>query len=384
MSASCQIICSCKLNRPKTHSASKTLPHSIRLNAEEFLRHFKPGGHSLALEEVLSPIGVMGGSVPQSSQDHQQDTAILKDREQPFEELVKHKFPGIRYCLDLEKAQKKEDHFAKMQQKLVWNETSCTCTMEQAASPATMEIRTTKSKPGVKGQTRRKLTDSAKKKMLRGVKRKSEDTESSQANKRRLLGGNAVEETFAKPTSTPRVRRKSQSLSSPRGAAVRSSPRRQNQLSKVAGMADDGKRRASTSSLSSSSKVTTVTFDAAGRKRPSRSSSLSGSSSGGQRSASGGQRSASSSGGQRSRKQKHTELLQGIVHELLNERGINKDHPIYTQCSKRLFNMTKEYVRALPPKSYSSLTDEMKNIASQNVEFVVGFEEKLYTAKEKK
>ncbi|XP_072051225.1 uncharacterized protein [Amphiura filiformis] len=202
--------------------------------------------------------------------------------------------------------------------------------------------------------------------------------------KRGLSGGNAVEETFAKPTSTPRVRRKSQSLSSPRGAAVRSSPRRQNQLSKVAGMADDGKRRASTSSLSSSSKVTTVTFDAAGRKRPSRSSSLSGSSSGGQRSASGGQRSASSSGGQRSRKQKHTELLQGIVHELLNERGINKDHPIYTQCSKRLFNMTKEYVRALPPKSYSSLTDEMKNIASQNVEFVVGFEEKLYTAKEKK
>ena len=90
-----------------------------------------------------------------------------------------------RYCLDLVKEQKEENHLVKMQQKLVWNETASTCTMEQAASPATMEIRSSKVKPGVKGQTKRKLSDSAKKRAMRGVKRKNEDVESSQANKRR-------------------------------------------------------------------------------------------------------------------------------------------------------------------------------------------------------
>ncbi len=122
----------------------------------------------------------------------------------------------------------------------------------------------------------------------------------------RLLRGNAVEETFAKPTAAPRVRRKSQSQESSGSVAVRSSPRQQNQLSKIAGVREDGKRRGpassrSSSTSSSSSKVTTVTFDAAARKR--KSSSLSSESSSAK-----GERSGSSSGGQRSRKQKHTEV----------------------------------------------------------------------------
>ena len=126
----------------------------------------------------------------------------------------------------------------------------------------------------------------------------------------RLLRGNAVEETFAKPTAAPRVRRKSQSQEPSGSVAVRSSPRQQNQLSKIAGVRDDGRRRApassrsSSTSSSSSSKVTTVTFDAAARKR--KSSSLSSESTFAR-----GERSGSSSGGQRSRKQKHTEVSTG-------------------------------------------------------------------------
>ena len=110
----------------------------------------------------------------------------------------------------------------------------------------------------------------------------------------RLLKDNTVEETFVKPSSTNRVMKKTHSLeSSQSSTAVRSSPRRRQQLSKIASIPNaENRRRASTSSLSSSSKVTMTTLDAAGRKRSSRSSSSS--STGGR------------SGG--SRKQKHIDV----------------------------------------------------------------------------
>ena len=72
---------------------------AIRLDAEEFLKHFKSDGHTSAIEEALSPIGMTTGSVAKSSHTQQYDENILKDKEQSFEAMVKHKYPGIRWVM---------------------------------------------------------------------------------------------------------------------------------------------------------------------------------------------------------------------------------------------------------------------------------------------
>ena len=73
---------------------------AIRLDAEEFLKHFASDGQTAILEEAMSPIGVINGEVLKS-QDHAEnhDWKTLKTliENKPFNEIMKYRYPGIRY-----------------------------------------------------------------------------------------------------------------------------------------------------------------------------------------------------------------------------------------------------------------------------------------------
>uniref|UniRef100_A0A8C7ZUE9 MDM2 binding protein n=1 Tax=Oryzias sinensis TaxID=183150 RepID=A0A8C7ZUE9_9TELE len=72
-----------------------------------------------------------------------------------------------------------------------------------------------------------------------------------------------------------------------------------------------------------------------------------------------------------SRSQKHNRMLEEVVGKTLKHHGISVEHKCYEACSKRLFDISKFYLKDL--KTSRGLYDEMKKAASSNVKQVIGW-----------
>uniref|UniRef100_A0A8C5N7M8 MDM2 binding protein n=1 Tax=Gouania willdenowi TaxID=441366 RepID=A0A8C5N7M8_GOUWI len=70
-----------------------------------------------------------------------------------------------------------------------------------------------------------------------------------------------------------------------------------------------------------------------------------------------------------SRSQKHNRMLQEVVAKTLKHHGITAEHERFEACSKRLFDISKFYLKDL--KTSRGLHDEMKKAASSNVKQVI-------------
>ncbi|XP_032374786.1 mdm2-binding protein [Etheostoma spectabile] len=70
-----------------------------------------------------------------------------------------------------------------------------------------------------------------------------------------------------------------------------------------------------------------------------------------------------------SRSQKHNRMLQEVVAKTLKHHGIAAEHRCFEACSKRLFDISKFYLKDL--KTSRGLHDEMKKAASSNVKQVI-------------
>uniref|UniRef100_A0A8C7ZY67 MDM2 binding protein n=1 Tax=Oryzias sinensis TaxID=183150 RepID=A0A8C7ZY67_9TELE len=66
-----------------------------------------------------------------------------------------------------------------------------------------------------------------------------------------------------------------------------------------------------------------------------------------------------------------TPMLEEVVGKTLKHHGISVEHKCYEACSKRLFDISKFYLKDL--KTSRGLYDEMKKAASSNVKQVIGW-----------
>ncbi|XP_065891052.1 uncharacterized protein [Dysidea avara] len=74
----------------------------------------------------------------------------------------------------------------------------------------------------------------------------------------------------------------------------------------------------------------------------------------------------------RKRSVRHKKRLQVVVLNALKERGVSRDHMCFKNCYKRLFNLSRSFLKDL--QSSRNLTNEMKQVASSNVQQVIEFE----------
>lgn len=70
-----------------------------------------------------------------------------------------------------------------------------------------------------------------------------------------------------------------------------------------------------------------------------------------------------------SRSQKHNRMLKEVVAKTLNKHGIGSEHKCFEACSKRLFDISKFYLKDL--KTSRGLHEEMKKAACNNVKQVI-------------
>ncbi|XP_072317103.1 mdm2-binding protein isoform X2 [Eucyclogobius newberryi] len=70
-----------------------------------------------------------------------------------------------------------------------------------------------------------------------------------------------------------------------------------------------------------------------------------------------------------SRSQKHNRMLQEVVNKTLKHHGISSEHKCFEACGKRLFDISKFYLKDL--KTSRGLHEEMKKAASSNVKQVI-------------
>nr|DBA24015.1 TPA: hypothetical protein GDO54_011723 [Pyxicephalus adspersus] len=65
-------------------------------------------------------------------------------------------------------------------------------------------------------------------------------------------------------------------------------------------------------------------------------------------------------------------MLREVVCKTLHRHGIQEDHPCFTACSQRLFDISKFFLKDL--KTSRGLYDEMKKAATNNVKQVIQWE----------
>eukprot|EP00058_Branchiostoma_floridae_P026862 XP_002612353.1 hypothetical protein BRAFLDRAFT_80012 [Branchiostoma floridae] len=116
----------------------KRMDNEIKLDAEEFIKHFLSNG--MAAKDNLTPLQLpkKGKLRHQTKQPHNVEPEQMKATS--FSEAVKTDLPGIEYCLDSKQAEDQDARISLIQSRYVSHETSSTCTVDKASSPATMKL----------------------------------------------------------------------------------------------------------------------------------------------------------------------------------------------------------------------------------------------------
>ncbi|KAL6108958.1 mtbp [Pungitius sinensis] len=294
---------------PKDSQKSST----ALLDAKELLKHFTSDGMPTGDLQLLAIN--RGDNVFQLSPD----LSPRRISQMPFNKASVSHYHGIEFCLDNQRSLDRDQAFVKLQSRLIRHETQTTCSKEPCAlpfalspapSPAVM------SEPGSvpDGETLQNA-DVAR------LKRRSWDTDAIGGHPRKRL---------VKSESSDSLCSQSSGSSGPL-AAIRSL------------------RQQPSRSQSTASGLATLADKPQQPKRYSEN--------------------AEDKPSQESRSQKHNRMLQEVVAKALKHHGITAEHQCFEACSKRLFDISKFYLKDL--KTSRGLHEEMKKAASSNVKQVI-------------
>ncbi|XP_061531182.1 mdm2-binding protein isoform X2 [Phycodurus eques] len=298
------------------------------LDAKELLKHFTLDGKPTS---ELQPLALIRGhNLFQLSPD----LSPRRVSEMSFKKATSSHYHGIEFCLDNQRSLDRDQAFVRLQSRLIRYETQTTCSKEPcilpfatspAPSPAVM------SEPGSvpDGETLQNA-DVAR------LKRRSLDTD--------VVGG-YPRKRLAKSESSDSVCSQ-KSVSSGTHLAIKS-------------LLQQPSRSQSISSSAPSSSTTQTTS----------SGLLNQSSADEHKAEKTDHRLTNEKNVKESRSQKHNRMLQEVVLKTLKKHGISAEHQCFEACSKRLFDISKFFLKDL--KTSRGLHDEMKKAAGSNAKQVI-------------
>ncbi|XP_027709873.1 mdm2-binding protein isoform X3 [Vombatus ursinus] len=301
------------------HRESVTL-----LDAKELLKYFTPDG---------LPIGDLQPLHIQKSENTFLLTPELtpgKVQVLPFEKASVCHYHGIEYCLDDRKALERDGGFSELQSRLIRYETQTTCTkdcfpvpwvLSPLPSPAVL------SEPGSVPDG--EALQSELRTEVSRLKRRSKDTDCFYPTKSRVTKSESSDSLLSQASGNSGLHCTV--------TTIRSHPHRSSSVT-------------CPSIQTPSSAVRNITSKAGV-----------------------GQRNVQESDPKRqakeSRSQKHTRMLKEVVTKTLKKHSISEDHDCFSACSKRLFEISKFYLKDL--KTSRGLFEEMKKTANSNAKQVI-------------
>ncbi|KAF0045223.1 hypothetical protein F2P81_001752 [Scophthalmus maximus] len=299
------------------------------LDAKELLKHFTPDG--LPTGE-LQPLAINRGNNVFQLSPHLSPRRVSA---MPFSKAAASHYHGIEFCLDNQHSLDRDQAFMRLQSRLIRHETQTTCSKEPCAlpfalspapSPAVM------SEPGSvpDGETLQNA-DVAR------LKRRSWDTD--------VVGG-YPRKRLVKSESSDSLCSQSSGSSGTHSAirCLRQQPSRSQSTSTPIGApCSSATRTRTTSGL--------ATLLSADKLIPQQQKTH--------------HVPPEDKAAKESRSQKHNRMLQEVVVKALKHHGINAEHECFEACRKRLFDISKFYLKDL--KTSRGLQDEMKKAAGSNV-----------------
>ncbi|XP_035494524.2 mdm2-binding protein [Scophthalmus maximus] len=303
------------------------------LDAKELLKHFTPDG--LPTGE-LQPLAINRGNNVFQLSPHLSPRRVSA---MPFSKAAASHYHGIEFCLDNQHSLDRDQAFMRLQSRLIRHETQTTCSKEPCAlpfalspapSPAVM------SEPGSvpDGETLQNA-DVAR------LKRRSWDTD--------VVGG-YPRKRLVKSESSDSLCSQSSGSSGTHSAirCLRQQPSRSQSTSTPIGApCSSATRTRTTSGL--------ATLLSADKLIPQQQKTH--------------HVPPEDKAAKESRSQKHNRMLQEVVVKALKHHGINAEHECFEACRKRLFDISKFYLKDL--KTSRGLHDEMKKAAGSNVKQVI-------------
>eukprot|EP00066_Takifugu_rubripes_P014525 XP_011603791.1 PREDICTED: mdm2-binding protein isoform X2 [Takifugu rubripes] len=307
------------------------------LDAAELLKHFTPDGFPVG---ELQPLLLnRGDNSFQLSPDLSPGRVSLM----PFTKASALHYHGLEFCLDEKRSLVQDQAFVKLQSRLIRYETQTTCSKEPSAlpfalspapSPAVM------SEPGSvpDGETLENA-DVAR------LKRRSWDMD--------ILSG-CPQKRLVKSESSDSLCSQS-SGSSGTHPAVRSLRRQPGRSKSSTSSSFSSSTGLSSSSSTRQTASGGATLPSSGKHKPQQQTTLNGE--------------AEEKTAKESRSQKHNRMLLEVVAKTLKHHGIGVEHECFEACSKRLFDISKFYLKDL--KTSRGLHEEMKKAAGSNVKQVI-------------
>ncbi|KAM9852150.1 mdm2-binding protein [Aulostomus maculatus] len=297
------------------------------LDAKELLKHFTPDGMPTA---ELQPLALnRGTNVFQVSPD----LSPRRVSQMSFSKASASHYHGIEFCLDNQRSLDRDQAFVRLQSRLIRYETHTTCSKEPCAlpfalspapSPAVM------SEPGSVPDGETLLNADVAR-----LKRRSWDTD--------IIGGYPRKRLVKSESSDSLCSQSSGSSGThPVCRSLRQQPSRSQSTSSSSSAAKH--TRSGLVNLSSTEKPQTV------EQKTDRTQT-------------------DDKPVKESRSQKHNRMLQEVVAKTLKHHGITSEHRCFEACRKRLFDISKFYLKDL--KTSRGLHDEMKKAASSNAKQVI-------------
>ncbi|XP_070768501.1 mdm2-binding protein [Enoplosus armatus] len=304
---------------------------SASLDARELLKHFTSDGLPTA---ELQPLAINRGN---NAFQLSPDLSPRRISQMPFNKASASHYHGIEFCLDNHRSLDRDQGFVKLQSRLIRYETQTTCSKEPCAlpfalspapSPAVM------SEPGSvpDGETLQNA-DVAR------LKRKSWDTD--------VIGGHPHKRLVKSESSDSLCSQSSGSSGThPAIRSLRQQPSRSQSTSSSNSPSTSAARRTASG---------LATLPSADKPKPQQQKTHHGE--------------MEDKSAKESRSQKHNRMLLEVVAKTLKHHGITAEHKCFEACSKRLFDISKFYLKDL--KTSRGLQDEMKKAASSNVKQVI-------------
>ncbi|XP_049336176.1 mdm2-binding protein isoform X2 [Astyanax mexicanus] len=281
---------------------------SAQLDARELLRHFTPDG--LPAGE-LQPLPVLRG---ENAFQMSSDITPRKVTKLPFTQASSSHYHGLEYCLDERRALERDRGFVRLQSRLIRFETQTTCCREPCPLPLALSPAPTPS-PAPPSETD---AESLQSDPPQHKRRSREPDVNSHHHKRsdRLCKSESSESVCSQGSVS--------SVTHPTVRALRQQAGRSLSTSSTADTHTPGHTHADPKPTCSQPE---------------------------------------------SRSQKHNRMLKEVVLKTLKHHGISSDHKCFQTCSRRLFDVSKLYLKDL--KTSRGLHEEMKKAAGRNAKQVI-------------
>ncbi|KAL5010848.1 hypothetical protein ScPMuIL_013153 [Solemya velum] len=307
---------------------------STVVDAQDFLRYFLPDGSAAA--DSLSPIRRQRNiSVSRISQQSEQDLKSIT-----WPNAINIKYHGVHYNKD-RKSERHEQHYSKLRDKYVTNETFSWCSKPGFFMPKTIH----------KHKMAAPLRRSPRKRVTKLLQDDAPNVVSFSKSRASLKSAKLLKCIENKDSGTSAILSRRHSV-----ATIISSPTKQRSGTNETAQIQDKRVKSDTEPIKD---TVTNTLDQSDELLQMQTNVVS---------------SDSAQSKKESRSQRHKRRLESIVDDVLKRKGVEKSSNIYAACSSKLFRVTKIFVMDLPTSE--NLRDEMRKIAESQVEQVIDLEKR--------